>query len=946
MRLNRNKKRFGSRFSQSSTRMSYNGKGLASTAKQFGGMIRGHYNNYMTGIDLDSRSPKERIALIFLSLFSAGMILLTFSTAVISVFLPSAKDASSLMKVESTVFFDRKGQVLYTVHGEENREVVPTEEIPKFVKQASVAIEDDGFYSHNGFDIPAIIKAILSEIGIGRQRGGSTITQQFVKNALLSNERTYTRKFKEIILATRIEKYYTKDEILTMYLNKIPYGGTAYGVQKASEVFFDKDAKDLGLTEAVILAALPQAPTYYSPFGSNKYSTLNKEFTAEEVKKRKIKDVGDLDSNEFNLGLIGKYYQLADGTNLYLPGRTDEVLKKMEDQKYISEEQKKDTLLEVQNYVFNEYVATIKAPHFVFYVKELLEEKYGKDMVENGGLRVYTTLDYELYETARKALEAQVASNKTRFKANNAASISLNPSTGEILSMVGSANYSDVDIDGSVNMATASRQPGSSFKPIVYAGAFLKGSGPGTVIYDVPTKLDQDTPKNYDGTFNGPTSMRTALGQSRNIPAIKAYYLAGEQDAVISLSENMGITTLDRRRDYGWPLSLGTGEVKMIELAEAFGVFANGGERVDVNPILRIEDNKGEILEDYTKVIPKKVKALDPQVAYLINNILSDRSINLGGALNLADGRVSAVKTGTSTKKVGDTSFPSNLWAVGYTPQIVTAVWAGNSNGDEMTLNADGYNAAVPIWNKVMTFALRNSSKVNFAKPEGITSVQISKLSGKLPTSNTPANLITSDIFASFSVPKVADDSFYKMSVDIRNNKKPNAYCPADFVKEVTFYNPKAEIEGRFNWQAEIVGWFNGLSPEQVTGLNLGENVVIGSPSEGESELCNPAAANKFLDITILDLNDGDSIPTGTFKISTTPEAEAGIEKVEFFFNDELIQTVTSGPFEAEIRVPVGFKEGRSFTVKVKAIDKNGYSKTKSIELVTGAESASNEESN
>lgn len=941
MRFNRKSKRFGSRFGQSYSRASGSGSNLGGKAKQFQASISKHYSNYVESLQLDTRHPKEKIVLILLSLFTAGMTFGLFSATAISVFLPSARNIDSLMKVESTVFYDRNGKTLYTLHDEENREVIKSEDIPKHVKQAAVAIEDNGFYEHNGIDIPAIGKAVLSELGIGPRRGGSTITQQFVKNTVLSSERTYLRKFKEIILATRIERYHTKDEILTMYLNKIPYGGTSYGVEKAAEVFFNKDAKDLNLAEAVILAALPQAPSYYSPYGENKYSTLSRELTLNEIKSRKIKDVSDLEEDEFNLGLIGKFYLLADGTNLYLPGRTDEVLRQMENQKFISEEVRKKTLTEVQNYVFNDYVATIKAPHFVFYVRDLLEQKYDKELVSNGGLKVYTTLDFELYEEARKAIETQTASNLKRFNANNMASLSINPATGEILSMVGSADFANVEIEGFNNITINKKQPGSSFKPIVYATAFLNGYGPGTVLYDVPTRLDDKTPKNYDGSFRGPMSIRSALGQSRNIPAIKAYFLAGEQEGVINQAEKMGITSLNRNVDYGWPLALGAGEVTMMEMVEAFSVFANGGEKVPTTAILKVLDNKGKILEDNTKTVPTKTRVLDEQVAFLINNILSDRSVNLGGALNLPDGRVSAIKTGTSTKVVGDTILPSNLWAIGYTPQIVTAVWAGNTNGKELGLSGDGYNGAVPVWNKIMTAALKDAPKVNFARPEDIKTVSISKLSGKLAGENTPANLVTTDIFASFAVPKEVDNSFYKVSVDTRNNKRPNAFCPPDFVKEVTFYNPQAEIQGRFNWQAEIISWFNGLTPEKVAELNLGENVIVGSPVEEDSELCTPELANKALSITFVDLFEGDTIPKGPFTVEASVEAEAGVEKVEFFLNDVPSTVATSAPYRAEMRVPIGFRVGREFMLKAKVTDKNGFTKEQFIKVKTGEADAS-----
>ena len=938
MQFNRRNRRFGSRFSRSS-RPSTGAKGsesLKRKAGEFGTALRGHYNGYIDSLELHKRTNQQRLVLLAGSAFTAIFAVFLFATVTMSVFLPSVRNAERLLNVESTIFYDRNGKVLYTVSGEENREIIKSENIPDYAKQAAIAIEDTSFYEHKGFDLAAILKAILSEFGIGSPRGGSTITQQFVKNAILSNERTYTRKFKEIILATRIEKHYNKDEIITMYLNKIPYGGTAYGIQKASEVFFDKEAKELTLAESVILAALPNAPTYYSPYGNHRYSTIDKEFTIEELKKRKIKDIDDLFDTEYSYGLIGKSYTLADGTNIYLPGRTDEVLREMEEQGYMKKSEREKTLAEIQLYEFNEYAASIKAPHFVFYVKELLEEKYGKEMVESSGMRVFTTLDLALYEEAKKLVEAQAASNDARFNSDNQALVAIEPKTGEVLAMVGSAGYVNQEIDGSVNMTTALRQPGSSFKPIVYASAFLKNTGPGTVFYDVPTKIGEDTPKNYDGGFIGPISARKALGQSRNIPAIKAYYLGGQQDEIITLSENMGITSLDRRIDYGWPLSLGTGEVKMIDMAVAFGVFANGGYRVDVNPILKVQDKDGKILEDYTKTVPKKLQVLDPQVAYLMNDVLSDKSVNLGGSLNLADGRKAGIKTGTSTKRIGEIVYPTNLWAVGYTPQLVTAVWSGNSDGTQTELSADGYNASVPTWNKFMSFALKDKPKSDFEKPKGIKSVQISKLSGKLPSKSTPENMVTTDIFASFSVPTEVDNSFYLTQIDTRNNKKPNAFCPTDFVKEVTFYNPKSEIPDFLNWQSEIISWFNGLAPEKVSELNLGNEVRVGSPLEEESELCRADFADNLQEVIILDYMQNDVVPKGLFRISANAEAEAGIEKVEFFLDDEMKVADTSSPFEAELRVPVGFNLGQKFKVRAKVIDKNGYSKNDELELVTG----------
>ena len=930
MNLRNNRNRFGRRFNSSSG-TSRNRKGY--DTQKLKQLIQEHYTNYSNNLQLNSRSPRERLVLLSWSVFTGLLGFAIVCVLLMSVFIPSVRNTEKLMGSESTKIYDVNNTVLYTVNGEENRENVESENIPDVVKKATIAIEDDRFYKHNGIDIPAIIKAILSELGIGPRRGGSTITQQFIKNAVLSSERTYTRKLKEMILAVRLERRYTKDEILTMYLNRIPYGGTAYGVQKAAETFFKKNAKELTLPEAVILASLPNAPTYYSPFGNHVYTKLNRELTLEELKKRNIENIGDLDASEYSYGLIGQNHVFANGTEIYLPGRTDEVLKRMEDLNYISEEDKNSARQELQKIKFPEYRSSIKAPHFVFYIREMLEKKYGKEMVANGGLRVFTTLDYKLQLEAEKYVTEQATVNASRFNADNLAMVSIDPKNGHVKAMVGSADYFNPDIDGSVNMATSLRQPGSSFKPIVYAAAFLNNVGPGTVLFDVPTKLGEDTPKNYDGGFVGPISIRRALGQSRNIPAIKAYYIAGKQDNIITLAESMGITTFDRRVDYGWPLSLGTGEVKMIEMAEAFGVFANGGYRVAVNPILKIEDKDGNILEDYTETSSiKKLQVVDPQVAYLINNVLSDRTVNLGSALNLPDGRVAAIKTGTSTKKTDNIVLPTNLWAVGYTPDLVTAVWAGNSDGTATNLSADGYNASVPVWNKFMTFALSNKPKVDFLKPNGIKSVAISKLSGKLPGANTPDDMITTDLFASFNEPTEIDDSFSRVVVDTRNNKLPNEFCPQEYVKEVTYWNPRAEIPDFMNWQGEIIAWFNSLDEEKLKALNLGENLKIGKPLDEVSELCNSDFADNELTITVKNPVYGDKVKSGLLDVETEAFAEAGISKVEFYINDELEYTTEFSPFHGKVKIP-SLPNGSSVRLSAKVIDSNGYSKTDIVEL-------------
>jgi len=938
--INRNK-RFGKKFKKSGSGGHY-GKSSYGTRKTkkmttVQKLIHHNYHRYSNNLNLHQRTFSEKVVLLGLSTISAFLIVLILVVGATSLTLPSVKKLDELMNAESTVFYDKDGQVLYTVYADENRETVDSDKIPDMLKNATISIEDDRFYKHNGFDVGGIFKAVLSEFGIGSPRGGSTITQQFVKNSFLTNEHTYTRKIKEVILSVRLEKKFTKDQILTMYLNKIPYGGTAYGVQRASETFFNKNVEDLTLAESAVLAALPKAPTFYSPYGQHKHTRIEKEFSEKELKKRKIKNIGDLLDAEYSYGLIGQNHTFSDDSTIYLPGRIDEVLKRMEDFHYISEEDKMAARVESQKLEFQPPSSSIKAPHFVFYVKEQLEKKYGKDVVETGGLKVYTSLDSTLQAQAETMVSEQALYNTNNYGAENMALVSMNAKTGEILAMVGSADYFNADIDGAVNMATARRQPGSSFKPLVYAAAMLEGYGAGNVLYDVSTSFGSDRPNNYDGGFRGPMTIRKALGQSRNIPAIKAYFLAGEQEKIMELAERMGISTLDPNVDYGWPLSLGTGEVKMVDMIEAFGTFANVGTHVHAKSILKVKDSKGKVLEDNTEDVEKEEDALDPQVAYIISDILSDSKVHLGPRLSIP-GRRAGAKTGTSNKKISSTKIlPSNLWTIGFTPQIVTAVWAGNSDGEAMYASATGYQAAAPVWQKFMIKAHEDLPIEWQDKPKGVSYVKINKLSGKLPGKFTPDNVIVSDLFPSFGIPKLADTSLVKVEVDERNNKLPNEYCPEEFVKEVVFWNPQSIKPGFLNWDGAVKAWYNSLDEEKLAKLNLGENIVTGSMIEEESELCSKELSEN---VPIIDLSDyeGDTYPRQNLTVQPRYETPVGLSKVEFYLGDSLQYTATEEPFKGDVRITPIFRVGSSLTINVKAYDVNGYFGENDVQIFIGDE--------
>ena len=897
-----------------------------------------------------NKKPKKSnvfdLRILILRLILIGNVFVLACTVWFSLFLPSLDNLDSLMGKESTVFFDTEGEVIYTVNSEEHRENISFDVIPQTVKDAAIAIEDDKFYSHNGFDLGGLLKGVLSELGYGSPRGGSTITQQFIKNAILSTERTYTRKFKELILAARLERAVSKDEILEMYLNRIPYGGQAYGIEKAAEVFFDKNAQDLNLVESAVLAALPNAPTYFSPFGNNKFSTITKEFSIEELQDRDLEDVNDLNSDEWNYGLIGAWHELVDGSSIYTPGRVDAVLKRMNDLDFITDAEKEKALEDLQTLEFNQNQTKQKAYHFVTYVKSILEEEFGKDLVENGGLKVYTTLNLEFQQKVESYVKEQGEINMQR-DVNNAAVIAVEPKTGHIKAMVGSKDFANQEIEGFNNMVLANRQPGSSFKPLVFAAAFERGLAPGHMIFDIPIKIGQDEPKNYDGEFMGPISVRKALGQSRNIPAVKAYYVAGEQDSIISFTEKLGIKSLDRRSDYGWPLSLGTGEMSLLELAQSYTVFANDGKFRENNPVLKVLDANGEVLIDNRFIIDESQlqEVIDPSIAFLVSDILSDTSVGLGERLTLPSRKVAA-KTGTSTKRVGDVVYPTNFYTIGWTPDLVTVAWAGNTDGSVGNLSASGYSQAGPIWQKTMLEYHKDLPVTNFSAPKNVTKETFSLYSGKIPNETTPNNLIGSDYFIEDFKPSSEDDIFYEAEVDVRNLMVANKYCPDTYVQKVKFldnlkmetfsseilatYKPNLLVDR----QNEIRDWFLSLTEEESKGLRLGDGIAIGSPILEPSDLCKKEYAEMELSIEAIGLKDGYFISKGNNNISVEYNAEAGAKRVEYFINDDFRYKSTLAPFKGIVRVTEGNNTPIKLTVKV--FDNNDYVAEKNYNLIVG----------
>jgi len=877
----------------------------------------------------------------FLTLFLAGVIILTIIIAILSIGLPDVRDIDKLSVAQSTTIYDREGNVLYVKHGEENRKYISYEEMSEQIINATVSIEDDEFWKHSGFDLPGIVKAGLHEVfGIGAQRGGSTITQQYVKNAFLTNERSITRKIKEIILAVRLEQAYDKKTIIELYLNKIPYGNNAYGIQKAAEIYFDKDAKDLDVAESAMLAGLPQAPSYYNPYGTNRFSELITPL--EDLEKFNITEASNLIKGvDYKMGLIGKGYEFTNGKGIYIPGRADIILRKMYDDGLITKDEKDEAWSKLQNLELEKHISKIDAPHFVFYIIEQLEDKYGKEVVEQGGLQVYTTIDPELQDIAESAIEDGAAAN-ARFNATNAALVSINPDNGQIVAMVGSKDYYDEEIDGNVNIATSYRQPGSSFKPYVYAQAFYNRYSPGNIVYDVRTQFGAGKPpENYDGAWPGPMSIRRALAQSRNIPAIKMYFLGGEQEPILNLAEKMGINFLTKDRDYGWPLALGTAEVTLLDHTSAFATFANGGKRVPPISILKVTNSKGEILEEFEEDKLELEEVLDPQIAYLVNHILSDTSVRLGPSMTVT-GQVNAAKTGTSNKKVGTINIPSNLWTMGYTTHLVTGVWAGNSDdrkSGNLSAHSNGYEAASPIFKNYMVQAhnTKEYPREEFPRPPGIQNVTVSASTGQLPGSNTPDGGMRSEIYASFGIPTEVDRSYTVVEVDKRNDLLANEWCPREEVEERSYQQHHSIDPTNSVWEAAVQAWAAAQAEND-------EGVAIGAPPTEYSPLCSKEHLNAKRSIKIKDPSNYSKIESGSLTVKVKTQSDFEIDSVTYYLDGSLQNTSRSAPYSGSLRISRFLDPGSTHTIRAVLTDIHGYTAESTIEIKIKGESSDDDE--
>jgi len=669
--------------------------------------------------------------------------------------LPDVSELKDMNFSETTVIYDREGNILYKIFSEENRKYVSLSHISKDAINGTLSIEDKNFYSHPGFDALGIMRAQMKNFEEEDiKQGASTVTQQLAKNIFLSPERTYERKIKEFLISLQIESMFTKDEILELYLNKIPYGTNAYGIEAASKTFFGKTAAELTLAESAVLASLPKAPSYFSPYGQNKKELMGYcKNPADDEKMVELPlqpETAENGQGEAPLEMVAEvaiepeagpetpevFLCAAPDDANYVIGRKDLVLQRMVEDGHITREQSLQAWKDSFDLEFKNPAHKIESPHFVFYVKEYLEKKYGKELVESGGLEVVTTLDPKMQSLAEEIISSNAAMNKWKFGANNAAMVSLDVRTGQVLAMVGSVNYWDPEIDGQVNVTTSVRQPGSAFKPLIYAAAIQNGGiGSGTILSDSKTVFENNyVPKNSDNTYKGKMSVRNALAMSRNIPAIKAFYIAGEEEKILDFMDKIGVTSLRKFKEsfnllsaergwtfhYGPALAIGSGEIPLLELVGGFATLGSGGKHMEVNPILEIRDRDGNVLESFA---PKGEQAMDPQAAYIVNNILSDVLARPGGTWRSTltiPGHTVAVKTGTSNKKVGKTNYPNNLLTVGYSPSIAAGFWTGNTDGNKLAYSAWGLTASAPMWKEFMSTVLADKPDEPFDVPEGI----------------------------------------------------------------------------------------------------------------------------------------------------------------------------------------------------------------------------------
>ncbi len=924
-------------------------------------------NNFLSLIGFFHPSNWKKILLLGLGF---AIFFIALGVIYTMYFLPPVdrENSEELAFAESTIIYDRGAlepganpidHVLYTIHGEENREYLPLEEFSPWLAKATMAIEDDDFYSHLGFDIGGLVKAVMHEVfGIGPKRGGSTITQQLAKNVFLSRDRTFSRKFKELFLAFKLEATYSKDDILELYLNKIPYGNNAHGAEAAAKTFFGKSARDLSIAEAAILASLPVAPTRFSPFGANK-----------------------------DLLLGANYYDEETGKYGYRKGRKDLVLQRMLALGLITDEEFSQAWGEAKAKEFTTYRTDIKAPHFVFQVRERLEQKYGQEFLRQGGLKIYTTLDREMQDEAELIVSQKGEYYGPEFGAQNIALVGIDNNNGEILTYIGGRDFFNKEIDGQVDVLTSRRQPGSSFKPLVFASAFEQGYSPASVLFDVETDFGGNyRPSNFNGEYQGPVSLRTSLNESLNIPSIKAAYLAGPQK-ILDTATVLGIKYEGTAKQHNVALGVGVAEVEPLSHINSLQAFAGDGSYYEPSFILEIHDSAGNVLEkiDHQK---KKKEGLDPEIAALVRNIITDAStrpttddFSWNKLLDLGKYNNGA-KTGTSNRVAANPEFnpeepededenpklitvPGDSWTVGFTPHLVTGVWVGNNRGEPMNPGATGLAVAAPIWKSFNLAAheilVKNGAdpKKLYNEPKPLTVKTINKYSGKLATEETPEELRIDEYFASFNIPTELDDSIQEIEIDRRTGRPiEDGFTSFSTVKRKTLKLQSIRPD-MANWQNPVDEWIKN-HPKFIASLG----VIFDEDSDDELALLDDELASldpsnptkrrlsrwdtrilsrdpSVIDpsgrnvpkISIISPKKGSNLAPGEVEIQVAASARFGVEGVEFYYDGRLADSASIAPFTGKFEIPTQTDLGSIHTIKAVVFDRAGSSSEAEVEV-------------
>jgi len=793
------------------------------------------------------------LVLAGLVLFVSGVVAFGFLYVFMGRNLPDPNALQDRTIAQSTKIYDRTGEhLLYEIHGAEKRTLVPIDEIPRHVINALLSAEDDGFYEHHGIDFRGIIRSALKNAFTSSKQGASTLTQQLVKNAILTSERTYTRKIKEIILSLKLESTYTKDEILQLYFNEIPFGSTNYGIEAAAQSYFGKEARDLTVAEGATLIGMIKAPTYY---------------------------INNPDRLEI---------------------RRDYVIASMVEDGFI--DQPTADLALNEKTPLNVSASNITAPHFVFYVKQQLEEKYGQRLVEEGGLKVITTLDYDLQVMAQRELDEQVKDRGEGLGFTNDAMVALDPRTGQLLGMVGSHDYFDEENDGAVNVALRPRQPGSSLKPFAYAALFDKGYTPNTVFYDVNTNFPSDgggyKPHNYGGSEHGPITVRKALQGSLNIPAVKALYIVGVEN-FLQFIERFGYSTFEDRSRFGLAVVLGGGEVTLLEHTNAYATLANNGVRHDVSSILSVEMSDGESLFEWEPDDGEQV--VDENVAKTVTNVLSDNNarayiFGTGSYLQLGN-RPVAAKTGT-------TNDNRDGWTMGYTPSIAIGIWGGNNDNSKMAYNAGGSNVAAPIWNAVMKQYLDGTEIERFDSPsipklgkgvldgdlESEQRLLVDRITGKLATDETPLRLREERVYATHH----------------------------SFLYWVNLYDKTGESPKEGSKDPQFANWEKGVAEWVIKQAEDGGTTVLNEEPPTEYDDVHTAANRPV--VRVLEPASHETLESRSLQIQARVTARRRIDRVEFYVDGFFLGVDSSSPYRLNANIPSFIAKGQH-TIKVVAFD-------------------------